>query len=260
MIYYFPQHVPYFILLLACSQFRCMFFHACLHVICLDLHALCFMPCFPMLCSSFLFYVDVRVTCSHACMMLLAMPYLDLCVDVCISMLYGQILVFTCLYAWIHVLPCLCARLVHVDVYVSLPTCLDLCFHMLVCLDLYSLHALYYLPCLCDQTQAMFVMPCAIVALLFLLSCFLVFWPISLDPIQTLWSLSSSIHQGPLQKGLDCSYLHVYACLLLCFMLMLVFLVLGFAMLDALSEFLVAWLHSTSMRHFLDETIWDASP
>ena len=43
-------------------------------------------------------------------------------------------------------------------------------------------------------------------------------------------------------------------------MLMLVFLVLGFAMLDALSEFLVAWLHSTSMRHFLDETIWDASP
>ena len=43
-------------------------------------------------------------------------------------------------------------------------------------------------------------------------------------------------------------------------MLMLAFLVLGFAMLDALSEFLVAWLHPTSMRHFLDETIWDASP
>ena len=37
----------------------------------------------------FLFYVDVRVICSHACMMLLAMPCLDLCVDVCISMLYG---------------------------------------------------------------------------------------------------------------------------------------------------------------------------
>ena len=43
-------------------------------------------------------------------------------------------------------------------------------------------------------------------------------------------------------------------------MLMLAFLVLGFAMLDALSEFLVAWLHPTSMRHFLDETIWDVSP
>ena len=28
----------------------------------------------------FLLYVDVRVTCSHACMLLLAMPCLDLCV------------------------------------------------------------------------------------------------------------------------------------------------------------------------------------
>ena len=58
-------------------------------------------------------------------------------------------MVFTYLYAWIHVLPCLCARLVHVDVYVSMPTCLDLCFHMLMCLDLCSLHALYYLSCAC---------------------------------------------------------------------------------------------------------------
>ena len=32
----------------------------------------------------FLLYVDVRVTCSHACMMLLAMPCLDLCV-LCIN-------------------------------------------------------------------------------------------------------------------------------------------------------------------------------
>ena len=102
-------------------------------------------------------------------MMLLAMPCLDLCVDVCISMLYGQILIFTCLYAWIQVLPCLCAKLVHVDVYVSMPTCLDLCFHMLYTV----FHVLMRsMPCLCTQTQAMFVMPCAIVALLFLLSHF----------------------------------------------------------------------------------------
>ena len=65
-------------------------------------------------------------------------------------------MVFTCLYAWIHVLPCLCARLVHVDVYVSMPTCLDLCFHMPVCLDLCFLHALYYLPC-AYALHAMFV-------------------------------------------------------------------------------------------------------
>ena len=54
------------------------------------------------------------------------------------------------------VLPCLCTKLVHVNVYVFMPTCLDLCFHMLVCLDLYSLHALYYLPCAC-ALHAMFV-------------------------------------------------------------------------------------------------------
>ena len=116
--------------------------------ICLDLHALCFMPCFLCLDLSFpcvvwldphvsmLVYMSICLsymlyalghdflcfvclfvlTCSHVCVMLLALPCLDLCVYVCISMLYGYILVFTCLYAWIHVFPCLCARLVHVDV------------------------------------------------------------------------------------------------------------------------------------------------
>ena len=37
----------------------------------------------------FMFLDDVRVTCPHACMMLLAMICLDLCVNVFISMLYG---------------------------------------------------------------------------------------------------------------------------------------------------------------------------
>ena len=55
--------------------------------------------------------------------------------------------------------------------------------------------------------------------------------------------------------GLDHSYLHVYACLLLCFMLVLVSLVLGFATLDALSGFVVVQLHPTSMRPCLDVTI-----
>ena len=104
----------------------------------------------------FLFYVDVRVTCPHACMMSLAMPCLHLCVYVFIYMLYGWILVFTCLYAWIHVLPRLCARLVHVDVYVSMPICLDLCFHMPICLDRCSLHALCHHLCAC-VLHAMFM-------------------------------------------------------------------------------------------------------
>ena len=38
----------------------------------------------------------------------------------------------------------------------------------------------------------------------------------------------------PTLKGLDHPYLHVYACLLLCFMLVLVSLVLGFSMFGAL--------------------------
>ena len=45
--------------------------------------------------------------------------------------------------------------------------------------------------------------------------------------IRTPWSIS---------KGLDHPYLHVYACLLLCFMLVLASIVLGFATLDALAS------------------------
>ena len=54
-------------------------------------------------------------------------------------------------------------------------------------------------------------MPCAIVAFLFILSHFLMFWPNGSNSIQTLWSLSSSMYHGPYQKGLNYSYLHVYA-------------------------------------------------
>ena len=70
-------------------------------------------------------------------------------------------------------------------------------------------------------------------------------------PIHTPW---------PTSKGLDHLYLHVYACLLLCFMLMIASLVLGFATLDAFSRFVVAWLRPTPIRPCLDVTIWDASP
>ena len=64
----------------------------------------------------------------------------------------------------------------------------------------------------------------------------------------------------PTSKGLDHPYLHVYACLLLCFMLVIAFLVLGFATLDALSGLVVVWLHPTPMRPCLDVTTWDALP
>ena len=64
----------------------------------------------------------------------------------------------------------------------------------------------------------------------------------------------------PTSKGLDHPYLHVYAYLLLCFMHMIAFLILGFATLDALSRLVVMWLHPTPMRPCLDVTTWDASP
>ena len=61
-------------------------------------------------------------------------------------------------------------------------------------------------------------------------------------------------------KGFGSSYLHVYACLLLCFILVLASLVLGFATLVALSWFVAVWLHLTLVRPCLNVTIWDASP
>ena len=105
----------------------------------------------------------------------------------------------------------------------------------------------------------MFVMPCAFVAILSLcfLSCVLAYrFRLDLDPmvivmVYTPW---------PTSKGLNDPYLHVYTCLLLCFMLVLASLVLGFAMLDTLSGFVVVWIHPTPMRPCLDVTIWGASP
>ena len=71
-----------------------------------------------------------------------------------------------------------------------MPICLDLCFHMLVCLDLGSQHALCYLPCAC-VLHAMFVCldlgyvchTTSYCSPFVALSFFIVFWPIGLDLI-----------------------------------------------------------------------------
>ena len=108
MIYYFLQHVS---LLSLCLQLKSPCF-------------LCFLPCFMLRSTSLHAYmsrstyvgfysmfsyvlclfqsqVDVRVTCSHVFMILLAMPCLDLCVS----------------YIYFH------------DIW------LDPCLHMHICLD-----------------------------------------------------------------------------------------------------------------------------
>ena len=64
----------------------------------------------------------------------------------------------------------------------------------------------------------------------------------------------------PTLKGLDHPYLHVYACLLLCLMLVIATLVHGFVTLDSLSRFVVVWLRLTPIRPCLDVTIWNALP
>ena len=105
----------------------------------------------------------------------------------------------------------------------------------------------------------MFVMPCAIVALLSLCLSFL-FFGLLVWTRSRPYGLCHRPYTLAYIKGFGSSYLHVYACLLLCFMLVLASRVLGFATLDTLSGFMVMWLHLTPMRPCLDVTTWNASP
>ena len=102
---------------------------------------MCLFPCYV-----------VRSLSSHAFMLgfmffhvYVLSFYMSMCMFLC---LYDQIYFFRCLCTWIHVLYMLYTI-----------------FHVLVC----------SMPCLCAQTQAMFVMPCAIVALLSFCLSFLCF-------------------------------------------------------------------------------------
>ena len=138
---------------------------------------------------------------------------------------------------------------------------------MPICLDLCLLHALCYLPCAC-VLHAFFM--CLGLNLVCHAMCycspFVPFYRIFLcfGPMVRTGSRPYGLCHRPYTKayikGFGSSYLHVCACLLLCFMLVLASLVLGFTTLDAFSGFMVVWLHLTPMRHCLDVTIWDASP
>ena len=147
-----------------------------------------------------------------------------------------------------------------------MPICLDLRFHMLVCLDLWSLHALCFFPCAC-ALHAMFVCldlgyvchAMCYCSPFVALSFFLVFWPIDPNPISTLWSWSSSVNLAHI-KGFGSSLFACLYCLLLCFMLVLAFLVLGFAMFDAFCGLDLVWLRPMPMRSCLDITTQDVSP
>ena len=105
----------------------------------------------------------------------------------------------------------------------------------------------------------MFAMPCAIVALLSLYLSFFYFGLV----VRTRSRPCGLCHRPYTKahiKGFGSSYLNVYVCLLLCFMLVLASLVLGFATLNALSGRVVVWLHLMPIGPCLDATTWDASP
>ena len=128
----------------------------CLMLRSISLHAYLFRStCLGLLCHVSLVWflsllcVDVRL-CTHMLyIMSMVMLHSDLCVRVLFAMFYTQIYIRTCLYAWIQVLPCLCAKFLHVYMYVSMHICLDQCFHMLVCLDLCFACFMLSSMCLC---------------------------------------------------------------------------------------------------------------
>ena len=184
--------------------------------------------------------------------MSMVMPYLDLHVCMHVLCSYAYVYAFICLYAWICDLPCFYAH-IHM---------LDLHAYMLVSLLLCSLHVLCYFPCAC-ALYAMFMCLdlgyvchvmcyCSPCVHFVTASCVLAyrFGP-NLDLmvfviVHTPWLRS---------KGLDHPCLHVYACLLLCFMFVLASLVLGFAVLDALHGLDLGWLYLTPIRLCSDVTI-----
>ena len=139
------------------------------------------MPCFSLFCSSFCFLLVLGLHAQMLDIMSMVMSCLNLLVFMHVLCSYAYIRVFTCFYAWIHALPCLCAKFLYVYMHVSIPICLYLCFHMLVCLDLCSLYVSCYFPCAC-ALYAMFtcldldyICHAAIVALLSLYLSFLCF-------------------------------------------------------------------------------------
>ena len=184
-----------------CLEFLChvLCLDLCFYMfICLDLHAQGFYAMFPWFCSSFCFVLMLGL-CAHMLdNMFMVMLCSDLCTRMLFAMFYAQICICTCLYVQIHILPCLCVKLLHAPtrfahayaqfyVYVLRSRFSHVCvlksrfshayvLRSVLCLLCAIFHVLvHFMPCLCAQTQAVFVKPCAIIALLSLYLSFLCF-------------------------------------------------------------------------------------
>ena len=121
-------------------------------------------------------------------------------------------------------------------------TCLYLNLHVDMLFDMFMLRSicscafchvmLRYMcsvpPChVYAQIYMLVAMPCAFVAFYLLLCLFLMFWALGRMQIQILWSRPTSIRLGLHQRVWIISFMHVFACLLLCFRSMFVWLDLG---------------------------------
>ena len=117
-----------FVFSLPCFMLRSMFLHAYMfRSTCLGFYAM-----FPLFCSS-LFFVLMLGLCTHMLdIMSMVMLYLDLCVFMLFAMFCVEICVRAYLYAWIHVLSCLCASF-HIFTHIAMLMHLDLYFCMLAC-------------------------------------------------------------------------------------------------------------------------------
>ena len=229
--------------------------------ICLGLYAM-----FSYILCLFLFYVDVGVSCSHACMKFLGYALLwpmCLCVYFHAIWLDPSLHMLICLDSCSSMSMCKVSTCLHVCSYAYMSRSM---FHMLVCLDLCSLYALCHLPCAC-VLHAMFVClnlghVCHAMCYCSPFCHFISFlcFGLMVRTRSRPYGLCHRPRTLAYIKGFGSSYLHVYACLLLCFMLVLVPLVLGFATLDALSRFVVVWFHSMPMRPCLGVNTWEASP
>ena len=170
--------------------------------ICLDLHAQGFYAMLSYVLCLFQFQVDVRVTCSYFCMMLLA----TLCSDLCVHALLPCFMIrSTSVHA--YMLGFMFFHVYVLSFYVCFSTYMSMYMfsHVIVLGSMFS--TLCYIPCAC-AIHAMFV--CLDLGYIchamcycspfIALSFFLMFWPNGQDPIQTLWSLSLPVHLVPHQR------------------------------------------------------------
>ena len=194
-----------------CSCVSCLFYMY--YAVCHALDAQIFsFPCTDVSVYMLTCLILSLRLCLAQIYMFVCMVYAHTPMSMLVTSLYAWVCVLPCLYVYIYMLRCISTCL-HVHFHANM--CRSVCLHAQIDV-LYMLSAIIYVlacftSCLCAQAQILFVMPCAIVAHLFLLSHFLVFWPNGQDPIQTLWSLSSSIHQGPHQRV----WIILFACLCL---------------------------------------------